>query len=79
MTFITTTLSVLIASLAIGLAVSLVVFIPLTIYVIPFSFWIGFQNNKGNYRNLKSGIFSDARNATALYKSWIFHKEPVFK
>lgn len=79
MTFFTTMLYVLVASLAIGLIVSIIIFVPLTIYVIPFSLWVGFQNNKGKYRDLKSGIFSDARNATELYKSWIIHKDPVFK
>lgn len=80
MVFFTTTFHILVAALTIGFAVSIAVFVPLTIYIIPFCLWVGFQNNKGNYRNLKEGsFFRMVRNATSLYKSWIFHKAPVFK
>ena len=80
MTFFAAVFHVIIVSLAVGVAVSIVVFVPLTIYIIPFCLWVGFQNNKGKYQNLKEGsCFRMARNATSLYKSWIFHKAPVFR
>lgn len=80
MAFFTTVFHVLMFALAAGFAVSIIVFVPLTIYIIPFCFWVGFQNNKGKYRNLKEGsCFQMAQNATALYKSWILHKAPVFR
>lgn len=80
MVFFTTTFHILVAALTIGFAVSIVIFVPLTIYIIPFCLWAGFQNNKGNFRNLKEGsFFRMVRNSTSLYKSWIFHKAPVFK
>lgn len=80
MTFFSTTFYILVLALTVGIAFSIVVFVPLTIYIIPFCLWVGFQNNKGNYRNLGQGsCFQMARNATSLYKSWILHKAPVFR
>ena len=80
MAFFATTFHVLIFALAIGFSVSIIVFVPLTIYIIPFCLWVGFQNNKGRYKELKKGnAFRMACNASTLYKSWIFHKAPVFR
>lgn len=80
MAFFTTAFHVLIFALAVGFLVSIIVFVPLTIYNIPFYLWVGFQNNKGRHKDLKSGsVFRMARNASALYKSWIFHTTPVFR
>ena len=74
----TTVFTVLIASLAIGFAVSIIIFVPLTLYIIPYCLWLGVQNTKGKYRHLQDGNFRMARNATRLYGSWICHKAPVF-
>ena len=74
----TTVFTVLIASLAIGFAVSIIIFVPLTLYIIPYCLWLGVQNTKGKYRHLQDGnCFRMARNATRLYGSWICHKAPV--
>lgn len=80
MAFFITALHILIWALAAGFLVSIIVFVPMTVYIIPYCLWLGFQNNKGKYKELKDGnIFWMAVNATILYKSWIFHKSPVFR
>lgn len=80
MAFFTTVFYVLIAALGIGIAVSIIIFVPLTIYIIPFCLWTGFQNTKGKYKELAQGnCFHMARNATCLYKSWILRKAPEFR
>lgn len=80
MTFFAVTFGILIAAIAIGIAVSIIVFVPLTIYIIPYCLWVGVQNNKGNYLNLQDrSCFRMARNATSLYRSWISHTAPVFR
>lgn len=80
MAFFATAFYVLIFALAVGFSVSIIVFVPLTIYIIPFCLWVGFQNNKGRYKELKEGnVFRMARNASDLYTSWFFHKTPVFR
>lgn len=80
MAFFTTAFHILILALAVGFLVSIVVFVPLTVYIIPFCLWVGFQNNRGKYKELKEGsVFRMAANATVLYRSWIFHKTPVFR
>ena len=59
----TTVFTVLIASLAIGFAVSIIIFVPLTLYIIPYCLWLGVQNTKGKYRHLQDGnCFRMARN-----------------
>ena len=81
MVFFAVTFKILCVSLALGFAVSIIFFVPLTIYVIPYLLWVGTQNTKGKYRELSdvTNCFKVARNATALYKSWILHSTPVFK
>lgn len=80
MAFFTTAFHILILALAVGFLISIVVFVPLTVYIIPFCLWVGFQNNRGKYKELKEGsVFRMAANATVLYSSWIFHKTPVFR
>lgn len=70
---------ILVFALAMGFLVSIITFVPLTVYIIPFCLWVGFQNNKGQHKELKGGsVFHMARNASILYRSWIFHKTPVF-
>lgn len=80
MAFFTTAFYILFFALAVGFSVSIIVFVPLTIFIIPFCLWVGFQNNKGQYKELKTGnVFHMAMNASILYKSWIFHKTPMFR
>lgn len=80
MVFFSIVFHVLIAAVATGIAVSVVIFVPLAIYIIPYCLWVGAQNTKGKYRELRNGnCFRMARNATILYKSWFSHKAPVFR
>lgn len=49
-------------------------------YAIPYSYWVGMQHSRGRFKELgDEGIFRTTRHATALYKSWILHKAPVFR
>lgn len=71
--------NVLIFGLCAGAALAVIIFVPLTIYIIPYCLWIGFQNNVGKHKDKKKEKLSKTvRNATILYKSWILHREPTF-
>ncbi len=66
-------------ALCAGVAISFIVFVPLTVYAIPYAWWIGGQQCAGKHLDKKKeGIFKTAKNATLLYKSWILRKEPTF-
>lgn len=70
---------VLVAALCIGAIVSVVVFVPLFLYTLPYDLWIGFQNTKGKQLDKKKEpIFRAARNATRLYKAKLTGHEPIF-
>lgn len=50
------------------------------IYSVPYAYWVGMQNCRGRYKELKDEGFCETfRHATALYISWILHKAPVFR
>lgn len=62
-----------------GVVLSVLFFVPLTIYVIPYCLWIGSQNLVGKHLDKKKeGVLKSTKHATILYKSWILRKEPVF-
>lgn len=66
-------------ALCAGAVISFIIFVPLTIYVIPYCLWVGSQNCVGKHKDKKKeSVFRSARNATILYKSWITRKEPTF-
>ena len=73
-------LKLIVFALCAGVVISFIVFAPLTIYIIPYSWWIGGQHAIGKHKDKmqKEGILKTARNATILYKSWILRKEPTF-
>lgn len=51
--------------------------IPLLIYCIPYSLWIGIKNSEGKYLEKKDTSFlKDIVDATKVYISWITRKEP---
>lgn len=80
MAFFSIVFYVSVAAVAIGIAISIIIYIPLAIYIVPYCLWVGNQNTKGKYLNLRNGsCFRMAHNATILYKSWILHKAPVFR
>lgn len=79
MVFFVVMIKVIIFALCLGVAISVLTFIPIAIYVTPYSLWLGFQMNKGKHKELKSEkVFKSVRNATKLYISWITRKKPTF-
>jgi len=79
MTLIVVMLKVLVFALCAGAVISVLVFVPLTLYVIPYTLWIGFQNNKGKQLDKKKEpVFRAVRNATKLYKAKLTGHEPIF-
>lgn len=79
MTMILVMFKVAVFALCVGVVISLLIYLPLTLYVIPYALWIGFQNNKGKQLNKKKEcVFRSAKNATKLYKAWILRQEPTF-
>lgn len=76
---IITMFKVAVFALCVGAVISLLIYVPLTLYVIPYALWIGFQNNKGKQLDKKKeSVFRSAKNATKLYKAWILRREPTF-
>lgn len=73
-------LKIIIFALLAGVVISFIVFVPLTIYAIPYSLWVGNQHTLGKHKDKmqKEGFFKTVKNATILYKSWILRKEPTF-
>jgi len=72
MTLIIVMLKVLIFALCAGAAISVLVYVPLMVYTIPYALWVGHQNTMGRQKDKdKENIFRAARNATKLYKAWI--------
>lgn len=62
-----------------GAIISVLVFVPLSIYIIPYALWVGTQNTKGKYlERKKDGFWKIVRHATILYRSWIRREEPSF-
>ena len=79
MTFIWVMLKVLVFALCAGAVISVLVFVPLVLYTLPYDLWIGFQNTKGKQLDTKKEpIFRAARNATKLYKAKLTGHEPIF-
>lgn len=79
MTFIWVMLKVLVFALCAGAVISVLVFVPLFLYTLPYDLWIGFQNTKGKQLDKKKEpIFRAARNATKLYKAKLTGHEPIF-
>lgn len=72
-------LFVAVAALTIGLLFGIVFFIVGTIYIAPYSLWLGCQIAEGRYLEQKDiGLGKSFRYASKLYKHWIFRKELDF-
>jgi hypothetical protein len=79
MTLIWVILKVLVFALCAGAIISVLVFVPLTLYVIPYTLWVGSQNTKGKQLDKKKEpVFQAVRNATKLYKAKLTGHEPIF-
>lgn len=78
MTLIWVMLKVLVFALCAGAVISVLVFVPLFLYTLPYDLWIGVQNTKGKQLDKKKEpIFRAARNATKLYKAKLTGHEPI--
>ena len=65
--------------LCLGAILCVLFFVPLTLYVIPYELWVGFQNNAGRHLDKKKeSLFQGFKNASHLYKCWILRKKPTF-
>lgn len=72
-------LGAVIVGAGIAVILAIVIGIPLTIYVFPYSYWVGSQNCIGKHKDKKKeSLRSTVRNATKLYKCWIRRQEPNF-
>lgn len=70
---------VIIFALCAGAVISFIIFVPLTIYVIPYCLWVGHQHTIGKHKDKKKeGVLKTVKHATILYKSWILRKKPTF-
>ncbi|PYG86739.1 hypothetical protein LY28_02765 [Ruminiclostridium sufflavum DSM 19573] len=71
-------LKVIIFALCLGAVVSILILVPTFIYTIPYTLWVGHENLVGRQKDkCKESIFSAAKNATKLYKSWITRQKPT--
>lgn len=78
--FIWVILKVLLFALCAGAVISVIIFVPLFLYTLPYDLWIGVQNTKGKQLDKKKEpIFKAAKNATRLYKAKLSGHEPIFK
>lgn len=69
-------LFVAMAALVIGLLVSLVYFILGSLYIIPYSCWLGIRLSEGQYGHLEhTSLKTSFRCATRLYRHWLLGKE----
>ena len=49
MVFFSFMLKILVFALCVGVGLAVLVFVPLTLYVIPYALWIGAQNTRGRH------------------------------
>lgn len=62
-----------------AVVICVAIFIPLYLFIIPYSFWLANQQQCGRHKDkVKNGFFIIVKNAFKLYKSWLTHKEPNF-
>lgn len=79
MLFFIGAVKVLVFSLCLAVALAVIVFVPLTLYCIPYALWVGSQNTRGRHKDKqKEPLRRSVRNATRLYAAWITRKEPTF-
>ncbi len=79
MVFFTVAIHVLLFGLCAGAAISVLFFVPLTLYLIPYWLWVGTQNTRGRHKDKRDvSLSKSARYATKLYKAKLSGKEPIF-
>lgn len=78
MVFFAVALHVLIFALCAGVVVSILIFVPLGIYAIPYCLWVGNENGAGRQLDKKKEKFTQTiKNATKLYSAWIHKRKPT--
>jgi hypothetical protein len=71
-------IKVIVFALCLGAIISVIVLVPMFLYTIPYTLWVGRENTMGRQKDKqKEKIFSAAKNATKLYKSWITRQKPT--
>ncbi|WP_018750712.1 hypothetical protein [Paenibacillus sanguinis] len=79
MTAIWFMVQVLFFALCAGAIISVLIFVPLGIYIIPYALWMGNQHTLGRHLDKKDEKFwKIVKHATILYKSWIRRQKPSF-
>lgn len=78
MVFFTVVIYVLLFALCLGAILAVLVYVPLFIYAIPYCWWVGTQNIKGEMLDRKKEPFMQTvKNAHVYYKSKrLAKKEP---
>lgn len=62
-----------------GAVISVLIFVPLAIYIIPYALWVGHQNTKGLLlERKKDGFWKIVKHASITYRSWIRREKPSF-
>ncbi|CAH8721350.1 hypothetical protein [Paenibacillus melissococcoides] len=70
----------LVFAICAGAVISILIFVPLTIYVIPYCLWVGNEQTMGRHQDKKKeGIRKTVKHATILYRSWIRREKPSFR
>ncbi|MEF2968360.1 hypothetical protein V3851_23705 [Paenibacillus sp. M1] len=70
---------ILLFALCAGAIIAVIIFVPLSIYIIPYSLWLGNQHTMGRYVEKKNDkFFKIVKSATKVYGSWIRGKKPSF-
>lgn len=72
-------IKVIVFTLCLGFGLAVLIFVPLTIYNIPYLLWLGSQNVKGKHMDKKvQSIRATTKHATRLYKAILLRREPIF-
>lgn len=73
-------LKILMFTFCLGVSLSIIVYVPLLVYLTPYSIWLGTSKAKRLYPKLQGNksFWLSVKRATKLYKSWITRKEPTF-
>lgn len=71
-------LTVICVSFILGIVISFLYFVPLTLYSIPYILWLGSQSTKGMYQDIsvQKSTWSNVKNATKVYLSFIIGRKP---
>lgn len=72
---------IIVFGLCLGAIISVFVFVPITLYLLPYLGWLGVQQSKGYYTDriiTHDGYRVSIKNATRLYKHWITGQELQF-